>query len=179
MVAKSTSHHRETVVGTIVLLVFTRESNHIESWETFFCWYVQGNRIIPGVLRWCGISSIHSMDPCIHTRGSKTGGGYAFSRRKHEIPDVSHPAHFKIAIFRTTPFAGDPSEQTARKLGFWAYKLCNEPPVKRAATSTSLFQTRNSPANSPGLDHRDHVSYGAKRTKHVYRILTFSRKPIA
>ena len=30
--------------------------------ETIVCWYLQGNRIIPGgFLRWCRISSIHSM----------------------------------------------------------------------------------------------------------------------
>ena len=35
--------------------------------ETTFCRYLPGNRIIPRLLRWCRISSIHS-------RGSKTDG---------------------------------------------------------------------------------------------------------
>ena len=43
MVAKSILHRFETMVETIVRC------------------YLQGNRMIPGLLRWCRISSIHSM----------------------------------------------------------------------------------------------------------------------
>ena len=41
--AKSTSHHFDTMVETII------------------CWYLQGNEQKPGCLRWCRISFIHSM----------------------------------------------------------------------------------------------------------------------
>ena len=30
--------------------------------EIIVCWYLQGKQIIPGFLRWCRISSIHSSE---------------------------------------------------------------------------------------------------------------------
>ena len=40
-------------------------SHHLEAMlETSFGWYLQGNRIVPRILRWCRISSIDSMSNC-------------------------------------------------------------------------------------------------------------------
>ena len=39
---------------------WTKSCTTWKPWETIVCWYLQKNQIIPGVLRWCRISSIHS-----------------------------------------------------------------------------------------------------------------------
>ena len=40
-------------------------------WEAIVCWYLQGNRITPGFLRWCErISSIHSTSNGLHFQGA-------------------------------------------------------------------------------------------------------------
>ena len=38
----------------------------LKPWETIICWYLQGNRTIPGFLRWCEMdfATIHSMLRC-------------------------------------------------------------------------------------------------------------------
>ena len=46
----------------------------LKPWETMFCWYLQGNQIIPGFLGWGRISSIHSTtatSSCIHWPASR------------------------------------------------------------------------------------------------------------